>query len=131
MDYRKYFLPMLLAFIFINSFCFLAKNILLAKGIQSSVLLGANIILFLLSVLALIMHINAVKNKNPNVFVRSVMAASFIKFMVIALAAVVYLALAKENKNIAGVVASMGIYVIYTVIEIRNASMLNKENGKN
>ncbi len=130
-DYRKYFLPILLVFIFVNSFCLLSKNFLLEKGIDSTVLLGANIILFLLSVIALIMHITAVKNKNPNVFVRSVMAASFIKLMVIAIAAVTYLAIAKENRNIYGVVASLVLYVIYTIIEIRNASLINKENGKN
>lgn len=130
-DYRKYFLPILLVFIIVNSFCLLFKNFLLAKGIDSTVLLGANILLFLLSVIALVMHITAVKNKNPNVFVRSVMAASFIKLMVIAIAAVAYLSIAKENRNIYGVIVSMALYVIYTVIEIRNASLINKENGKN
>jgi len=130
-DYRKYFLPILGIFILGNSFCLIFKKFLLAKNVDPTVLLGANIILFLLSVIALIMHMNAVKNPNPNVFVRSVMAASFIKFMVIALAAVAYLALAKENRNIHAVVASMGLYVIYTVIEIRNATLINKENGKN
>lgn len=130
-DYRKYFLPILLIFIIVNSFCLLSKKFLLGRGIDSTVLLGANIILFLLSVIALIMHITAVKNKNPNVFVRSVMAASFIKLMVIALVAVTYLSIAKESRNIYGVIASMGLYVIYTIIEIRNASLINKENGKN
>ncbi|MEO8117480.1 MAG: hypothetical protein ABI653_07500 [Bacteroidota bacterium] len=130
-DYRKYFLPILLVFIIVNSFCLLFKNFLLAKGIDSTVLLGANILLFLLSVITLVMHITAVKNKNPNVFVRSVMAASFIKLMVIAIVAVVYLSVAKENRNIYGVIASLGLYVIYTIIEIRNASLINKENGKN
>ncbi len=130
-DYRKYFLPILLVFIIVNSFCLLFKSFLLEKGIDSTVLLGANILLFLLSVIALVMHITAVKNKNPNVFVRSVMAASFIKLMVIAIAAVAYLSIAKENRNIYGVIVSMALYVIYTVIEIRNASLINKENGKN
>lgn len=130
-NYNKYFLPILLVFIIINTACLFMKEFLLEKGINASVLLGANVILFLLSVIALIMHIKAVKNPNPQVFVRSVMAASFIKLMVIALSALAYLALAKENRNIAAVIASMGLYVIYTVIEIRNASKINREHGKN
>lgn len=129
-NYRKYFLPILLIFIIINSACLFLQAFLHEKGIDARVILGANIILFILSVIALLMHISAVKNPNPQVFVRSVMAASFIKLMVLALSALAYLALAKESRNIPGVIASMGLYVIYTVIEIRNASKLNRDNGQ-
>lgn len=130
-DYRKYFLPIIVIFILVNTFCLIFQKFLIGNNIDPMVLLGANIILFLLSVIALIMHLKAVKNTNPNVFVRSVMAASFIKFMVVALVTVAYLALAKENRSIYAVIASMGLYVIYTILEIRNATKINMENGKN
>lgn len=130
-DYRKYFLPIIVIFILVNTFCLIFQKFLIGNNIDPMVLLGANIILFLLSVIALIMHLKAVKNTNPNVFVRSVMAASFIKFMVVAFVTVAYLALAKENRSIYAVIASMGLYVIYTILEIRNATKINMENGKN
>ena len=70
------------------------------------------------------------QNANPHVFVRSVMAGTFIKLVVIAGAVTVYLVTAGENKSVYGIVAGIGLYFAYTFIEVKSASRINKEHGR-
>src|SRR5215216_1164742 len=126
---RNAIAPMLVLFLLVNSFCLLFKNWLDAKGIDHVVVIFANCILFILSVLIFFMHKRAAQNTNPNVFVRSVMAGTFIKLVVIAGAVVVYLITAGENKSVYGIVAGIGLYFVYTFIEVKSTSRLNKEHG--
>jgi len=116
-------------FIIVNSFCFLFKNWLDAKNIDHLVVVGANCIMFVLSATVYYMHKKAAQNKNPYTFVRSVMAGTFIKLVVIAIAVVIYLKLAEQNKSVYAIVAGIGLYFIYTFVEVRSAQRLNKQNG--
>lgn len=122
-------ISLFILFIIINSFCFLFKNWLDAKNIDHLVLIGANCIMFVLSAIVYYMHKKAAQNKNPHAFVRSVMAGTFIKLVAIAIAVVIYLKLAEENKSVYAIVAGIGLYFIYTFIEVKSAQALNKKNG--
>src|SRR3954471_16283072 len=88
--------PMLVFFLLVNSFCFLFKNWLDAKSVDHMVVIIANCILFILSIFIFLMHRRSAQNKNPHVFVRSVMAGTFIKFVVIGSAVTAYLVTAGE-----------------------------------
>jgi hypothetical protein len=121
---------MLIFFLLVNSFCLIFKNWLDAKAIDHMVVIIANCILFILSILIFLMHKRSAQNANPNVFVRSVMAGTFIKLMVIAGAVTIYLITAGENKSVYGVVAGIGLYFVYTFIEVKSASRLNKQHGR-
>jgi len=122
-------ISLFILFIIVNSFCFLFKNWLDAKNIDHLVVIGANCILFVLSATVHYMHKKAAQNKNPYAFVRSVMAGTFIKLVVIAIAVIIYLKLAEENKSVYAVAAGIGLYFIYTFVEVRSAQRLNKKNG--
>ena len=123
--------PMFIFFILVNAFCLLFKDWLEAKQIDHLVVIGANCILFVLSAFIFLMHKKAVQNRNPHAFVRSVMAGTFIKLVVIAGAAVAYLKIAQEDKSIYAIVTGIGLYFIYTFIEVKSAARLNKEHGSN
>ena len=116
-------------FIIVNSFCFLFKDWLDAKKIDHLVLIGANCILFILSATVYYLHKRAAQDKNAYAFVRSVMAGTLIKLIVIAIAVVAYLKLSEENKSVYAIVAGIGLYFIYTFIEVKSAARLNKKNG--
>ena len=122
--------PMLVFFLLVNSFCFLFKNWLDAKAIDHMVVIIANCILFILSIFIFLMHRRSAQNTNPHVFVRSVMAGTFIKLVVIAGAVTAYLVTAGENKSVYGIVAGIGLYFVYTFIEVKSASRINKEHGR-
>lgn len=127
----KSVVPLFIVFMVVNGFCTVFKTWLGSKGIDPVVLGFANILLFLLSLLVLMLQRRALKNPNPNVFVRSVMAGTFIKLIVIAIAVTTYLLVAKENKNVYGIVGGMVLYFVYTIIEVRTATKLNRQHGRN
>lgn len=127
---RNAIVPLFIFFIIVNSFCLLFKNWLTSKGIDPLVLGAGNSILFFLSVIIYFMQKKSLQNPNPNVFVRSVMAGTFIKLVVIAGAVIIYLLSAGENKSNYAVLAAMGLYFVYTFIEVKTVSKLNKEHGR-
>ncbi|HRH50929.1 MAG TPA: hypothetical protein PLP23_19420 [Panacibacter sp.] len=127
---RNAIVPVFIFFIMVNSFCLLFKDWLSSEGIDPLVLGGGNSILFFLSVVIYFMQKKSLQNPNPNVFVRSVMAGTFIKLVVIAGAVIIYLLSAGENKSNYAVLAAMGLYFVYTFIEVKTVSKLNKEHGR-
>lgn len=122
----KIFLPLLILFLIINGACFALANWLDEHKIDHLVLMGANSLLFILTIINLWFFAQAMKKTNPNVFVRTVMATTFIKLLIIAIATLIYFLLAKENKSIYAVIAAMILYILYTIIEIKAAFKLNR-----
>jgi hypothetical protein len=129
-NFRKAFVPLFIFFLLVNSFCILFKDWLDDKHIDHVIVGLANCILFVLSLLIFFMHKRSLQSSNPNVFVRSVMASTIIKLLVIAGSALIYFLVAGENKSVYAVIAAMGLYVVYTIIEVKAVSRLNKENGR-
>jgi hypothetical protein len=90
-----------------------------------------NLILFLLTLIACIIHIRALKNNNPYAFVRAVTLASFLKLIVIAISVVIYFA-AVKTRSIYAIALAMVFYIVYTIFEVKGAMRLNRErNAKN
>ena len=127
---QKAIVPLFIFFMAVNSFCLLFKDWLNAKGIDHIVLGIGNCILFSLSVIIYFMQKKSLQNPNPNVFVRIVMAGTLIKLVVIACAVSIYLLIAGKNKSNYAIVASMALYFVYTFIEVKTVSRLNKEHGR-
>jgi hypothetical protein len=125
----RIYLPVILIFVIINSLCIMFKNRFAVKNIDADVILGANLILFIITILTTSMHSKAIKNTNPNVFVRSVRGATIIKFFVIAIAVFIYMFLAGESRSVYAVIISMGVYVIYTVFELQTVFRLNRKGN--
>lgn len=131
---RKFFFrQFFFFFIMINSVCLLFGKWLDEKKIDHIVLMGANLLLFITFLGSALMHIKAAQNKNPNVFIRSVMGASFIKLILLAIAACVYILVAGKEVSVYAVFSSMFLYIIYTLIEKKGLAKLQAESrdGKN
>lgn len=126
---RKIISPLFIFFMMVAGFCTIFKTWLTEKGIDPGVLGFGNVILFILSLSVFLLQKRAMQNENPQVFVRSIMLGTFIKLMVIAITVTVYLVAAGENKSIYAVIGSMVLYIVYTVIDVRIASNLNRKNG--
>ncbi len=129
-SFAKKIMPLFLVFILVNCLA-LIFNIQLQKiNINADVVIGANCILFLISTLSIAMHKNACDKKNPNAIVRTMMAASLLKLMIAAFSIVIYVLIAKEKRNSYGVFCGLGLYIIYTFIEVRIAGKMRNDNGK-
>lgn len=123
---RKAILPLIFLFIILNSFFLLAKPMLEKWGVDRYVLIGANLLFFVVSLITFFLQNGALKNKNPNVFVRSIMGGVMIKMFACITALLTYYFTNADNFNKPAVYGGMIIYLLYLVIEVIVMMKLNK-----
>ncbi|AYD46935.1 MAG TPA: hypothetical protein VFQ86_10890 [Arachidicoccus soli] len=130
---KKNYVTLLLLFIIVCTFCLFLRNglIKLPYYVDANVVVVANLILFLLALVGTFQHAKALKNPNPNVFIRSIMLMTVLKFLILGIAAVAYVLIAKETRNVPAIIISLILYVIYSVFETRDAFIMNKNSNKN
>lgn len=109
--------PMLIVFAALSAFFISGKGWLLKNEIDPTLVIIGNLLLFVVSIVAYFILQRSLKSSNPHAFVRSVNAGFVIKFMVIALAAFLYLYFAGKNLNKPGLLVCAAIYIIYTTVE--------------
>ncbi len=119
--------PLLFLFLGINILVLLGKEKLGAAGIRFEVVTVANIFLFLFTLIGLLLQIKATSNKNPNAIVRAVMAGMGIKLIGFATALLIYISMAGKDKSNLSVYVSLGLYFVYTWLEVR---LFLKQNPK-
>ena len=128
---RKRFLPLLGLFIAVTSFANLFRGFLSGKGIDADVLVIGNSLIFLISLLSLYFHIKGFLDKNVQVFLRSVYGSLMIKMFGLAVIAAVYILVMKKEVNKPALFICMGLYILYTIIEIRQVFHLLKDKKNN
>ncbi|MBY0480405.1 MAG: hypothetical protein K2Q21_03530 [Chitinophagaceae bacterium] len=130
---RKAYFPLVLVFALISLLLFLFEGFLKSVNIDNRVVLVANCLLFLISIYNLIQHFKAMGNTNPHAMVRAVMGTTVLKLFVLGGAAFIYLYNAGENKNVNGLFSAMGLYILYTWLDVRIAlkTKPSKNNGSN
>lgn len=121
--------PMFVVFVLVNAICIFFADWLDAHEINHVVVGLANCILFIVSLIIYSMHKKSSSSANAHAFVRSVMGGTLIKLFVFAGGALLYLYFAGENKSVYAIVAAMGLYLVYTALEVRSAMSLNKKDG--
>ena len=87
-------------------------------GIKFPFILVVNLLLFVLAIFSFI-RLQKMEVSKPNQMVQSVMMGTLLKMMVFAIAALIY---SKQQKTPVGMTTlfiSMGIYLLYTYLEIQ------------
>lgn len=116
--------PMIILFVLLNAFFIAGKNLLAKWGVDQSVVITGNLILFIVSLISFLLSRRSLKSDNPNVFVRAMYANVMIKLFACIAAAFIYFTAAKKNINKPGLFICMGLYVVYTVIEVSSLTKL-------
>jgi len=119
--------PMILIFIFLNAFFIIGKNWLVKKNIDQDVLLMGNLLLFLVSLLTFLLTYRSLKSTNPNAFVRAMYGGFIIKFLVVAIAAFVYIITTKKDVNKPALFSCIGLYIVYTFFEVNSLLRILKQ----
>lgn len=127
--FGRMLLPMFIIFIALTIFIFAASKLWDTYNIDRSVLMGANLLFMTTGLLVFFMQKNALTNKNPNVFIRSVMAGMMIKMFSTVLAVLAYVVVVGPTYNKRAVFISLFMYLVYLAIEVIAISKLN--NKKN
>ena len=126
---KKIILPLLIIFLIFSASLPLAQPLLAQWGINSDVLIVANILFFAVSLVAFFMQQKALQNSHPNVFVRSVMAGMLIKMFVCITAVIIYRLVAGNNVSKVSVFAAMFLYLLYLTVEVAVITKLNKQKN--
>jgi hypothetical protein len=112
------FRPIALVFIVFNGF-FVAGNAMLQRwGADQAVLIIGNLFLFLITLLSYVMAKRGLTNPNPHAFVRSVYSSILLKLFVSLIAAFIYIATTKKDLNKPAFFTLMGLYLVYTFLEV-------------
>jgi hypothetical protein len=118
------FRPLALAMLLTNIFFIGSKSMLVKWGVDTTVVSFGNLILAVVTLLSFGLSRRSLKSENPNVFVRAMYANVMIKLFVCIAAAFIYFAVAKKNINKPALFICMGLYVVYTVIEVSSLTKL-------
>jgi hypothetical protein len=100
-------------------------------GADQNVLIIGNVLLFLITFVSYLIAVKGMNNKNPHAFVRSAYGSIMVKLFVCIIAAVIYIATYKKELNKPALFTLMGLYLLYTFIEVSvlTKSLKSTANG--
>lgn len=112
------FLPVLIFYLLLNAFLVFGKDLIREWGVNANVVMIGNTLLFLITAVSFSLARRGSNNPNPHAFVRSVYVSVMLKLFVCIIAAFVYISLYKSNLNKPALFICMGLYLIYTFVEV-------------
>lgn len=124
--FGKILLPVFIIFLLFSIFIFSANSLWVKYNVDKNVLMGANLLFLVTGLLVFFMQKNALQNKNPNVFVRSVIAGMMIKMFSTVLAVLAYVLTVGQGYNKKAVFIALFMYLIYLAAEVMAISKVNR-----
>ncbi len=130
-NFKKLYLPLAILFFLVTAICYFFGTVLKQKQIDPGVVAGANSLLFIICFYSLRSQMKSMDNTNPHAMVRGVMGSVVLKLFVLGAAAFIYLYNAGEAKSVNALFVSMGLYILYTWLEVKIAMQLkpSKKDG--
>ena len=125
---KKIFLPVIFVFIVLNGLIIVFKTFLEKNGFDRDFLIIANPFFFILSLAGFFLQRKGLQSDNTNVFIRGVYSAIIMKLFVCIIAVTIYAFIKTRSINRPAIFFSMGLYVIYTSIEV--AALMKVAKGK-
>jgi hypothetical protein len=88
-----------------------------------------NLLLFLVGSISVRMTLRALSDKNTQVFLRMIYGSFLLKFFAFAIAAFIYISIFKKEVNKPALFGNLGLYILYTIIEVRSALKQSKKTN--
>jgi divalent metal cation (Fe/Co/Zn/Cd) transporter len=127
MKNKKIWLPFVLLFIILNGFFIIGKNWLVKQGVDNDVLIIGNLILFIATILSVVIYLRSLKSSTGSSAVRGMYGSFMVKFFTCLVAAFAYIMIAKKDVNKPGLIGCLGLYVVYTVIEVTSLQKILRQ----
>lgn len=115
----RWTVPFITVFILITGLSIVFRTSLESIAINLRVVLGANTLLLLFSLINIYFQKKNINNPNQSAVIRGVMAGTFLKLMGLAAAALIYLVAAGPDRSVNAIFMGMGLYIVYTWLEVR------------
>ena len=112
-------LPLTGVFLIVAAISFTGLELLNHFGLNGKVLGIGNTIVYLATVLSYFLGLRGLGSANPHAFVRSVYVSIMLKFFICLHAALIYIITYRSNINKPAIFVCMGLYLVYTFIEVR------------
>jgi hypothetical protein len=110
--------PIVLVFIALNGFFVIGQGLLQRWGADQDVLIIGNSFLLLVTLLSYFLARRGLTSSNPHQFVRSIYSGILLKLFICLIAAFVYIAINKKDLNKPAFFTLMGLYLLYTFLEV-------------
>ncbi|TDH25602.1 hypothetical protein EXU57_12920 [Segetibacter sp. 3557_3] len=128
--FNKTMLPLVVIFLVLGALIILFRNFLQARGIDWQILSGGNLVIYLITVVSLHMLTKGLNAQSTQAFLRNAYGGILLKLMACATAAFFYILSAGKQVNKPAIFIMMGLYLLYTFIEmsiVMKQSKLNKD----
>lgn len=125
-SFRNFF-PAIMIFLILNSGLLIMMNRLEDWGFDYTVLVFGNLMIFGISFLSYWMAVKGLTTKNNHAFFRWVYGSIMIKLFLLAGVAFIYIVMNKKEVNKPSLFFCMGLYIIYTFIEVSALMRVNKQ----
>ena len=114
-------------FILVNAGAVLFRDKLESYGFDLILVIIGNLFLFFVSGFSFMLMVKGLAAKNNTTFLRMFYSSFIFKFILVAIAAFIYIMYANKEVNKPGIFLCLGLYLIYTVIEVSVLMKVSKE----
>lgn len=126
---RRGFLPIVILFIILNAFFIAGRGLLERWGASQDVLIWGNVLLFVFTIVSFVIAQKGLKSPNTHAFVRSVYGSIMLKLFASLIAAFIYIFLTRKDLNKPAFFTLMGLYLVYTFIEVSTLTKMLKQRA--
>lgn len=112
------FTPIVLLFIVLNALFISGRSLGERWDVSTDVLLGGNLLLFLLTFFSFLIAERGLQRTNPHAFVRAIYTSILMKLFIGMIAAFIYIAVNKQELNKPALFTVMGLYLVYSFLEV-------------
>ncbi|HET7897122.1 MAG TPA: hypothetical protein VFL47_05620 [Flavisolibacter sp.] len=124
------FAPIALLFVIVNALAISLRSRWTAWNVSQDVLIAGNLFLFLVTLFSFLIARRGLQDKNPHAFVRSIYGSILFKLFICLIAAFIYIAVNKKALNKPAFFACMGLYLVYTFLEVSILTRLLRQRPK-
>ena len=127
MKMNKPWFPLVFVFVVLNIFFFSFHDWLVKKGVNNDVLIIGNLILFIATLLSFVVYLSSLRSSGGGAALRGMYGSFIVKFFTCLVAAFAYIMIAKKDVNKPALIICLGLYIVYTIIEVSSLQKLLKQ----
>lgn len=114
----KKFYPVVIVFVILTLVFFLIRGTLKPLNIDGDFILSANVLLFVLTWFSFWLQSRHIHSPSIHAFIRGVYGSVLVKMLFIIAALFIFIVASGNKINTGAVLISMGIYIIYSSLEV-------------
>jgi hypothetical protein len=124
---RQPFFPIIILFIILTAIFISGRSLLTKWKMDQEVLIVGNLVLFTATLLSAWVSLKGINARTGRGAVRGVYGSFMIKFFICLAAAFIYIMIAKKNVNKPALFVCMGLYIVYTFLEVSILTKLSNQ----